>query len=80
MLQGVADLVFEEKGSLVLVDYKTDRNITPNLLRERYSFQLYLYARAVSLIFGKPVSQAYLYSFDMGEVIETSLSPEDVTL
>ncbi len=80
MLQGVADLVFEEKGSLVLVDYKTDRNITPNLLRERYSFQLYLYARAVSLIFGKPVSQAYLYSFDLGEVIETSLSPEDVTL
>ena len=80
MLQGVADLVFEENGSLVLVDYKTDRNVTPQLLRERYSFQLYLYARAVSLIFGKPVSQAYLYSFDMGEVIETSLSPEDVTL
>lgn len=80
MLQGVADLVFEENGSLVLADYKTDRYVSPEELKERYSMQLYLYAKALSLIFGKPVTEAYLYSFELGTAVKTELSPDKIII
>lgn len=80
MLQGVADLIFEENGSLVLADYKTDRYVTPEELKERYSMQLYLYAKALSLIFNKPVTEACLYSFDLGTAVRTELSPDKIIL
>lgn len=78
MLQGVADLIFEENGSLVLADYKTDRYVTPEELKERYSMQLYLYAKALSLIFNKPVTEACLYSFELGTAVKTELSPDKI--
>lgn len=80
MLQGVADLIFEENGSLVLADYKTDRYVTPEELKERYSMQLYLYAKALSLIFNKPVTEACLYSFELGAAVRTELSPDKIIL
>ncbi|MGN0637542.1 MAG: UvrD-helicase domain-containing protein [Huintestinicola sp.] len=80
MLQGVADLLFEEDGRMILVDYKTDRYITPEQLKARYSMQLYLYAKALSLILGKPVSEAYLYSFELGAAVKTELSPENIII
>lgn len=80
MLQGVADLIFEENGSLVLIDYKTDRYVTPEELKERYSMQLYLYAKALSLIFNKPVTEACLYSFELGAAVRTELSPDKIIL
>lgn len=80
MLQGVADLIFEENGSLVLADYKTDRYVTPEELKERYSMQLYLYAKALSLIFNKPVTEACLYSFELGMAVKTELSPDKIIL
>ena len=80
MLQGVADLIFEENGSLVLVDYKTDRYVSPDELKERYSMQLYLYAKALSLIFKKPVTEAYLYSFELGTAVKTELSPDKIII
>ena len=80
MLQGVADLIFEENNSLVLADYKTDRYVTPEELKERYSMQLYLYAKALSLIFNKPVTEACLYSFELGTAVKTELSPDKIIL
>lgn len=80
MLQGVADLIFEENGSLVLADYKTDRYVTPEELKERYSMQLYLYAKTLSLIFNKPVTEACLYSFELGTAVKTELSPDKIIL
>ena len=80
MLQGVADLLFEEDGNLILIDYKTDRYITPEQLKARYSMQLYLYAKALSLILDKPVSEAYLYSFELGAAVKTELSPENIII
>ena len=73
MLQGVADCIFREGDGFVLVDYKTDRHVTAEILTERYSTQLSLYAKALSLILGKPVTEGYLYSFYLGEAISVSL-------
>ncbi|MGN0665457.1 MAG: UvrD-helicase domain-containing protein [Huintestinicola sp.] len=73
MLQGVADCLFREKDGWVLLDYKTDRNVTEEGLRQRYSRQLKLYARALSLILDIPVKEAYLYSFTLRKAIATEI-------
>lgn len=73
MLQGVADCVFREGRKYVLLDYKTDRRVTEDILRERYSRQLSLYARALSMIFGKKISEGCLYSFSLGKAIGIEL-------
>ena len=65
LLQGMADLVFEEDGGAVILDYKTDRVSSPEALIERYSGQLNSYARAVQEILGVPVKEKIIYSFQL---------------
>ncbi len=64
LLQGVVDCCFEEKGSLILVDYKTDRVADDAALIQRaelYVSQLDTYAQALQRIFGMPVREKILY-------------------
>lgn len=70
VLQGVADLVLEEKDGLVLVDYKTDHVWDPEILRQRYTMQLRRYAYAMEQVLDKPVKQLLLYSFSLGQTVE----------
>lgn len=70
MLQGIADCMFEEDGEIVLVDYKTDRVNSENILVSRYDLQIKLYSAALSKIFGKRVREAYLYSFSLGKAVK----------
>ena len=72
MVQGIADCVFEEKGRLVVLDYKTDRVKDRRVLIEHYAPQLELYARALGETLGLPVAQRLIYSFWLGEVIDVS--------
>ncbi|MGN1088872.1 MAG: 3'-5' exonuclease, partial [Huintestinicola sp.] len=74
MLQGVADCIFREKDGYVLVDYKTDRNVTEEMLTDRYEKQLRLYAAAFSLILDAPVKKAYIYSFCLSKEIEVKIN------
>lgn len=69
MLQGIADCMFEEDGGIVLVDYKTDRVDDESVLLARYDLQLKLYGAALGRILGKPVREAYLYSFSLGRAV-----------
>ena len=77
LVQGVIDCLLEEEDGLVLVDYKTDAitgrysstDEAQRVMRERYSLQLNLYARAIEDIWRKPVKGKYLYLFDGGLVI-----------
>ncbi|MDP6821705.1 MAG: UvrD-helicase domain-containing protein [Dehalococcoidia bacterium] len=58
ILEGYVDLLFEDDdGSLVIVDYKTDRT---NEAAELYELQLGAYAAAVRRATGRDVSQAVL--------------------
>lgn len=68
IVQGVADMFFIENGSIVLIDYKTNRRATAAQLIETYSGQLRLYARILSETFGLPAEEAVLYSFELGEI------------
>ncbi|HCB99656.1 MAG TPA: hypothetical protein DEP42_00295, partial [Ruminococcaceae bacterium] len=71
VLQGMADLVFKENEHYYILDYKTD-HANAETLRQRYTDQLKLYARAVTQIFHRPVDACYLYGFAYGNLIEIS--------
>jgi len=62
IVEGRTDLVFEDGGGLVIVDYKTDA-LPPGgaeALKERYRGQAEAYARAFSTVTGKPVAEVVL--------------------
>ena len=72
MIQGVIDVYFEEDGSLILVDYKTDKVSKKggeDELRRRYALQLEYYAKALSQLLQKPVKEKIIYSFSLGKDI-----------
>ncbi|MDR2908397.1 MAG: helicase-exonuclease AddAB subunit AddA [Oscillospiraceae bacterium] len=69
VLQGVADCVFIEKGSAVIVDYKTDRVASGEELAGRYRRQLDLYRAILSEALAEPIGECCLYSFYLGQEI-----------
>lgn len=73
MLKGIVDLIFEEDGKLIIVDYKSDRGASAEKLKERYTMQLRLYKSAIELTCARIVSQAYLYSFELKQEIPVDL-------
>jgi len=66
LIQGIVDVFFEEEGSLVVADYKTDVINSPKELADRYRVQLDYYQEALEHLTGKPVKEKILYSFYLG--------------
>lgn len=66
IIQGTADCVIEKDGELTVLDYKTDRVDDPEELRRRYSGQLRAYSRSIGSRLGMPVSEAVIWSFELG--------------
>ena len=60
LLEGFVDLLFEEDGEVVLVDYKTDALEADEEPPERYRLQGGAYALAVRLATGRPVKEVSL--------------------
>lgn len=73
MLQGIADCIFEEPDGYVLIDYKTDRVLSEQDLKENYTAQLALYKAAFDKILDKSVKSAYIYSFVLKKGIEINV-------
>ncbi|MEE1061655.1 MAG: PD-(D/E)XK nuclease family protein, partial [Ruminococcus sp.] len=69
VMQGAVDLLFEENGKLVLVDYKTDRVKEVQRLRTLYSKQLELYKNAVEQSTEMQVSTCIIYSIHRNEFV-----------
>ena len=61
----------------MLLDYKTDRKTTPELMRRRYRVQMTLYARAIQRILGKAPKEIYIYRLFDGDAVEMG-TPKDV--
>lgn len=74
MLIGIMDLVIEEQGRTILVDYKTDRIHSGAELLERYTEQIRLYARALRLLDGHAPAECWIYSFTLQKAIPVSLN------
>ena len=70
LIQGIADLIFEEDGELVIVDYKTDRMTDKEKFIEFYNDQLTTYATALEKVLDKPIKSAYLYAFSLDDEIQ----------
>lgn len=70
MVQGIADCAFVEKGELVVVDYKTDRIFSDEEFIEKYSSQVLLYKKALTLCTDYHVKETLLYSFNLGREIK----------
>ncbi|MGN0519732.1 MAG: PD-(D/E)XK nuclease family protein, partial [Candidatus Fimenecus sp.] len=72
-VQGIIDCAFVENGSVVIVDYKTDRVKTAEELAERYKKQLSVYKRAAEEFFGLPVKETLLYSFTLKRTVSVNI-------
>ena len=72
LVQGIIDMYYEnEKGNLVLVDYKTDyvENGEEELIN-KYKIQLELYRQALESSTNKEVEKTYIYSLYLNKAIE----------
>lgn len=69
LIQGIIDCAFEEEGTMVLLDYKTDRVKNGEELADRYRDQLDLYKVALEETLGLPVREVSLYSFHLGQEV-----------
>lgn len=80
LVQGVIDCIIErEDGSLMLIDYKTDRlsneekrdrALAEKRLIDKHKMQLTLYATAIEKIFGRRPTSLQIYSLPLGDTIE----------
>ncbi|HXC99459.1 MAG TPA: 3'-5' exonuclease, partial [Verrucomicrobiae bacterium] len=75
VMQGAADLAVVSPGDIWLVDFKTDQITAAELagrLKE-YEVQLRLYARALSGVYGRPVTEAWLHFLALGQSVGVEL-------
>jgi ATP-dependent helicase/nuclease subunit A len=73
VLRGQIDLWYEQDGELVVVDYKTDREETP----ETHAFQMRIYALALERYAGRLPDRAVLFYLRSGRAVEISLTSDD---
>ncbi|MBP5303766.1 MAG: helicase-exonuclease AddAB subunit AddA, partial [Clostridia bacterium] len=71
-VQGVVDCAFEEKDSIILIDYKSDVVSEAADLVETYRPQLKIYQMALEQVFDKPVTECYLYSLKIGDKVRVT--------
>ncbi len=76
VLRGQIDLWFEEAGELIVVDYKTDREESP----EAYALQLQIYALALERYAGRVADRAILFYLRQDKAIEIPVDREQVTI
>ena len=72
LLQGVVDCWFETEDGITVVDFKSDR-VNEATLAQRtadYLPQLNAYAKALSLLTGKPVTRRVLWFFALNRAVE----------
>ncbi len=71
LIEGVVDLVFEEEGQLVVVDYKTDTITAEQIVDQaaHHAPQLRLYGRGLTLALGLPVRERLVLFTALGEAI-----------
>ena len=72
LIEGVVDCAFEEKGEIIIVDFKTDRANSAEELAEHYSEQLTTYKKCLGKVLGKKVNKSVIYSFALEEEIEVN--------
>lgn len=71
LMQGIIDLYFvNNNNEVVLVDYKTDRNVNERDLIYRYKNQLKMYELALKKSLKRNVDKIYIYSTFLRKTVE----------
>ncbi len=70
MVQGIIDLYIETDEGIILLDYKSDKITSEKEFIEKYKVQLEYYKEAIEKMTKKFVKHTYIYSFEMGKIIE----------
>ncbi len=70
VVQGMLDLAFVEDGEIVIVDYKTDRGVDEETIRQRHREQLSIYAKAIEKCTSFSVKEVYIYSLSLKREIK----------
>jgi ATP-dependent helicase/nuclease subunit A len=71
LVEGVVDLVFEEDGQLVVVDYKSDAIANEQALDQaaHHAPQLQLYGRGLAQAAGQPVRERLVLFTALGRTV-----------
>lgn len=72
LIQGMVDLFLKRGNKGVLIDYKTNKNMSEQAFIEKYKKQLELYALALKEAYGLEELISYIYSFDLEKLIKIS--------
>ncbi len=71
LIQGIIDMYYiNEEGKIILIDYKTDRAVSEEILKERYDFQLKLYKDAIEKPTHQKVDKVYIYSTYLNKEVQ----------
>jgi CRISPR-associated protein Cas4 len=78
VLRGQIDLWFEESGELIVVDYKTDREESPDgESNQAHAMQLQIYALALERYAGRAADRAVLYYLRSGTAVEVRIDERE---
>ena len=73
IIQGVIDLYYiNEKGNIILIDFKTDRIDNDKEFLDKYKIQLDIYKEALEVLTKHKVEKKYIYSFYLDKKIEVN--------
>ncbi len=67
---GFIDYLAVSDNTVTLIDFKSDRHVTDELLKERYSGQINAYLHALHQLYPLHQLEAYIYSFDLNQMIK----------
>lgn len=71
-LHGFMDYVAIHNKDIILIDFKSDVNVHEDLLHELYDQQLLSYMKAINVLYPNHQVHAYLYSLNLGTMIEVT--------
>ncbi len=69
-IHGYIDMCSVLKDKVIIIDFKTDRNVTPEILIERYTSQIDLYKRSMKQIYPDREILGYIYSVTLNDFIQ----------
>lgn len=75
-IRGTIDRINIRKGKCEILDFKTNKVIDLNSLKEKYQPQLKLYANAVKQITGMEIRRAAILFLDTKDLVEVDISEE----
>ncbi|NLC97059.1 MAG: UvrD-helicase domain-containing protein [Erysipelotrichaceae bacterium] len=70
LINGIIDLLAINNNEIIIIDFKSDKNITEKKLKELYTQQIMHYVDSLQNIYPDKAIKAYIYSFTLNKEIE----------